>query len=70
MATKKKTAKKAKKFEYTRAQMAERISELLETLSDIDVSETTPNALADQLAALQGDLEDISYELTEEKYDY
>jgi hypothetical protein len=69
MATKKKTEKKAKKFEYTRAQVAERISELVESLSDIDVNETTPNALVDELVRLQGDLEDISYELTEEKYE-
>ena len=46
-----------------------RLNELVEQLSELDLQETTPNALEQLITNLQGDLEDISYELVEEKYE-
>jgi hypothetical protein len=69
MATKKKTEKKAKKFQYTRAQISERITALEETLDSLDTFEMSPSEVADRIAELSSELNDVGYELTEEKYE-
>lgn len=67
MAAKKKAAKK---FEYTRADVAARLTELEDKLDELDVYATSPSELVDLIVEISQELNDVKFELTEEKYPY
>lgn len=68
MAAKKKTTKK--KFSLKRSDIVERIEQIVDSLSEIDTTETSPNDVAMTLASLQNDLEELSADVTQEEGDF
>jgi hypothetical protein len=65
MPTKKKTTKK---YDLSRSAIVDRLEEILETLRNIDTSESSPNAVSCNIDDVVADLEQFQNEVTDEAY--
>jgi hypothetical protein len=64
----KKTTKTSKKFDLKRSDIVDKLGELIGTLEDLSVHDTSPNDLEETIRQIIGDLGELSDAVTQEAY--
>jgi len=65
-----KSKKNTKKYELSRSDIVERISDILENLEGIDTVEDSPNSVSLTISDAVSELQQLQDDVTDEKYEY